>query len=71
MAGETQKLLGHLLRLADQATSDAALVGRWANRRTRTLFPHWSLATGRWFWASVSAYWATGNSPRTRFKRLS
>jgi RNA polymerase sigma factor (sigma-70 family) len=38
MAAETQKLLGHLLRLTDQATSDAALVTRWAQHKDEDAF---------------------------------
>ena len=38
MAAETQKLLGYLLRLTDQATSDAALLGRWVQAKDENAF---------------------------------
>ena len=38
MAAETQKLLGHLLRLTEQATSDAALLGRWVQAKDESAF---------------------------------
>jgi RNA polymerase sigma factor (sigma-70 family) len=38
MAAETQKLLGHLLRLTDRATSDAALLARWAQGKDENAF---------------------------------
>jgi RNA polymerase sigma factor (sigma-70 family) len=38
MAAETQKLLGYLLRLTDQATSDGGLLRRWAEQKDENAF---------------------------------